>query len=357
MPGPGVVCVGGAVIDRKLHLRATAVPATSNPARAWTAAGGVARNVAENLARLGVPVTLVSRLGADEAGAVLRDGLAAAGVGVEHLAEVAGSPTAQYVAVLDPSGDLVIAAADMDVLELIAPAEVDAAWPEAGWVFADCNLRPEVLAHVLARGRAAPWPGTARARVLARAEARSLPPVEVAVDAVSVPKVVRLPHRLDGIGLLFCNRDEALALLHRPGLPMPPELAARSEPVLPSGPPVGSEPPATSDRELAVALRAAGAARVVLTRGVQGVVLADAEGVRELPAAPARVVDVTGAGDALVAGTLAGLVGGRSLDAAVALGTLVAALTVQSEHTVRPDLAARLRDPRPSTNPLESSPR
>ena len=58
-PTGGVLCAGGAVVDRLLHLHAPAVPATSNPARAAASYGGVARNVAENLARLGVDVGLV----------------------------------------------------------------------------------------------------------------------------------------------------------------------------------------------------------------------------------------------------------------------------------------------------------
>ena len=56
-----LTCVGGAVVDRKYHLLRPAVAGTSNPARAVTGFGGVARNVAETLARLGVAVSLVSR--------------------------------------------------------------------------------------------------------------------------------------------------------------------------------------------------------------------------------------------------------------------------------------------------------
>jgi pseudouridine kinase len=80
----------------------------------------------------------------------------------------------------------------------------------------------------------------------------------------------------------------------------------------------------------------------VLTRGAAGVLLADADGVREVPAVPARVRDVTGAGDALVAGVLAGLAAGEGLTRAAAVGTLVAAHTVRSEGSVCPDLSAGL---------------
>ena len=109
----------------------------------------------------------------------------------------------------------------------------------------------------------------------------------------------------------------------------------------------GADGPAEpgAEERLAVRLLDRGARHVVLTRGERGVLLADARGVRPVPAAPARPRDVTGAGDALVAGVLAGLLAGHDLDGAAAVGTLVAARTVESEHSVRPDLPAALIDP------------
>jgi len=318
--GVPVVCVGGAVVDRKYLLAAPARPGTSNPAAAMPADGGVARNVAENLARLGIAVRLVSAVGDDEGGRGLLAGLAAAGVDTTAVAVVAGEGTAEYVAVLTPDGDLELGVAAMAVLGRIDAGQVDAAWPASGWVFADANLGPDVLRHVLALGRAAGGR------------------VRVALDAVSVPKAARLPGRLDGVDLLFCNADEARALL------------------------AGTADTRQDDAaELAGALVAAGAAAVVLTRGPQGALLAHDGQVLPVPAVPADVVDVTGAGDALVAGTLAGLATGLTPAAAVARGTLVAALTVADRRTVRADLAAALAaagagrsDPDPDPEPPDT---
>ena len=60
-----VICIGGAAVDRKYRAAERLIPETSNPARGVTAFGGVARNVAENLANLGVPVAIVSAVGDD----------------------------------------------------------------------------------------------------------------------------------------------------------------------------------------------------------------------------------------------------------------------------------------------------
>lgn len=300
----GVLCVGAAVVDRKLQLLEPAVAGTSNPARAAVADGGVARNVAETLARLGVPAALVSRVGDDAAGRALVGRLAASGVDTAAVDVVPGGQTGEYVAVLGPDHDLVLGVATMDLLDGIDPAAVDRGWPaggpDSGWVFLDCNLPAGTLARGLERARQTGVP--------------------VAVDAVSTPKVRRLPADLTGVTVLFCNRAEAAAWL-----------AAHP-----------AAHPAVEPATLAAGLRAAGAAGVVLTLGRDGLLVADGAGLHELPAVPARPVDVTGAGDALAAGTLGGLLAGQSLPVAAATGALVAALTVASVHTVRPDLSRQL---------------
>jgi pseudouridine kinase len=301
----GVTCIGGAVLDRKLHLHAPPVPGTSNPARMVVADGGVARNVAETLARLGVEVALVSRVGTDAAGRSMLAGLGAVKVDTSGVVAVPGGHTAEYVAVLH-GHDLVVGAAAMDVLDDIGVDDVDRCWPpdDAGaWAFLDCNCPAAALGRAVARARSGG--------------------VRLAVDAVSTRKAVRLPADLSGVSALFCNRDEAAAWLSQ------------------HGDPDGGDPDG-GDRKLAVRLRAAGAAGVVLTRGMAGLVVADADDVREVPAVPAAPVDVTGAGDALVGGTLAALLAGRELAEAAAFGALVAALTLESEHTVRPDLTMQL---------------
>jgi pseudouridine kinase len=56
----------------------------------------------------------------------------------------------------------------------------------------------------------------------------------------------------------------------------------------------------------------------------------------------ARPRDVTGAGDALVAGTLFGLSQWNMLPDAAQFGLAAAAITVESEHTQAPELSAEL---------------
>ncbi|MGA9225988.1 MAG: winged helix-turn-helix transcriptional regulator, partial [Mesobacillus sp.] len=48
-----VLCVGGANIDRKIWSKSQLELGTSNPAESSKSCGGVARNIGENLGRLG----------------------------------------------------------------------------------------------------------------------------------------------------------------------------------------------------------------------------------------------------------------------------------------------------------------
>ena len=288
-----MLCAGGAVVDLKIRFTAPSVVGTSNPGTASTSLGGVARNVAENLSVLGISVGLLSAIGDDAPGSVLLAELRSRGIGTDHVAVLRGQATAQYVALLEPDGELTMGAAAMAVLDLITVQHLIAAWPSEGWVFCDGNLSSAVLSEALSRGRSY---GTS-----------------VAFDAVSTHKVVRLPRDLTGLALLSCNRDEARAWLAHHGRTVP-----------------GDDP------ALASALLAAGAGAVLLTRGAHGLVVAGPDLLTELPAVPASPVDVTGAGDALIGGTLAALIQGADLVSAAKAGAERAARTVESELSVLP---------------------
>ena len=312
---PGrVICIGGATVDRKYRVGAPIQLGTSNPATSERSFGGVARNVAENIARLGTSACLVSILGDDENGHAIHSHLAGLAIDTRHVVVSRDHATAEYVAVLEPDGDLALGLADMAIFDALSPALLRDIWPDlsGAWIFADCNL-PSATLHELVR--------------LARRDAAML-----AIDAVSTRKATRLPRDLSGIGLLFLNLDEARALL---------------------------DEPSASPEDLAAALLDRGADRAVLTLGEGGLIAMDRSGVTRVEAMPVQVVDATGAGDALIAGTLLAMLNGRSLAQAARMGTVAAASTLGCRDSVCPDLtlagleaaAAPRISPRPGEEP------
>lgn len=296
---PGIAVIGGAVLDRKYHARAALVAGTSNPVDGSHSHGGVARNVAENLARLGVRVLFSSIVGDDDTGAALLRHLEGLGVDVGSVVRTRERPTAEYAAILDTGKELALGIADMAIFDLYTSEHLDRAWPgvaASAWVFADCNLPEPVLTELISRCRASAKP--------------------VAVNTVSAPKAGKVAGSLDGIDLLFTNRDEAAALLGRENLRSADGAAA------------------------AAALAEAGISSAVVTDGAAGYALVEKGRTSLHAAVPARPVDITGAGDAFVAGVLCRLLAGDGLAQAAVAGALLAARTTETNASVLPDLSA-----------------
>lgn len=297
---PWVVVVGGAAWDTKARTLAPARLHTSNPGTVSRTPGGVGRNIAEGVARLGGRVHLVAAVGADAAGRELLSRTAEAGVYVDQVA-TSVHPTGSYLAALDAEGELVIGLSDfaatdaMDVAsvgraaELIARAEV---------VVVDANIPQDVAAWALG--------------VAAGSGVRAV------VEPVSVAKAARVAPLLAPGRPVFAvtpNLDELAALTGRPVDDTDEGIVAA-----------------------ATELHSRGVVHVWVSRGASGSLLVSPGEVVVIPAAPAEVSDVTGAGDAMTAGFVHGLLTGEDPAAAARRGHLAAALTVASDHTVRPDL-------------------
>ncbi len=302
---PGVVVVGGANIDVLAHSSAPAVQQTSNPGHGAMSPGGVGRNIAENLARLGTRTHLVAAVGRDALGDSLLAQTAAAGVRLE-LIHRSVHPTGTYTAILDSDGELIVAVADMAATDNLGPEHISQARDiiaSAGLLVLDGNLAPATLEH---------------ARDLADAAG-----VRTILEPVSVPKAANLSAAITADRPLYAvtpNRDELTAL---------------------------TDLPARTDRQLRLAadnLHRRGVQHVWVRLGERGSFLSSAEsGDTFIPAmAPTTVEDVTGAGDSMLAAFCHALLEGQEPVDAARYGHAAAALTIASPHTVRPDLTPRL---------------
>lgn len=297
-----VVVVGGANVDIKLRAAGAIRLGTSNPGSTHTSLGGVARNVAENLALLGARVQLMTVVGDDEFGRRIIERAAALAIETDLIC-VGVQPTGTYAALLDSRGRMVAAVSSMAAIDALTSTSIEAARgaiAAADAVVCDCNLS---AAAILRLGQLA-------------AEAN----VNLFVDAVSAPKVLRIRRLLDSLSPpagLFLNRDELEAL---------------------------TALPTRGRRQLASAaarLHARGVRNVAASLGARGVFVSmDGQPPEQtvLPAMAETVVDVTGAGDAAVAATVWAFGAGNSFVEAARTGQAAAALTVASGDTVDPCL-------------------
>ncbi|KAL4896265.1 Indigoidine synthase A like protein-domain-containing protein [Aspergillus ambiguus] len=163
----GILVAGSLAIDLSCDYvppagdrHAAPLPSTSNPAAIGQSVGGVGQNVALAAHYLGGSVHFCSVVGDDLSGrtalATLRDAdLPTSGIQILRSAR-----TAQYVAVNDAKKDLVLAMADMGIME--APEqtlpfadvwEPLVARTQPQWVVVDANWTPGVIARWMAVAR------------------------------------------------------------------------------------------------------------------------------------------------------------------------------------------------------------
>jgi len=293
-----VLCIGGANLDSKAMGKQSLRLAASNPVTVTEACGGVARNIAANLAKLGCRVSLLTIVGDDKAGQWVLEETAKLGVDTGPSVILRGERTGTYTALLERDGEMFMAFANMDIYEKFTPALLQEKWPHiasAKLVVADANLPAESLEWLVER---------------CRAESLSL-----LIDPISPEKTKKLPRSLEGATAIFPNVAEACELAGEEFVPDPdvPALAAK--------------------------IRGRGVRHVFVTLGKRGVYYsgegddgADESGL--FPAIPTEVVEVTGAGDAFLAGVVYGILRERSYRDATRLGLAAAHLALQTSDSV-----------------------
>ena len=293
----GITCIGGANIDRKLQLDGKLIAETSNPARTEQSSGGVARNIAENLGRLGKLANLITVVGEDTEGSWLLSQ-------TKSYADVSASQrllnesTGAYSAILDERGEMLFALADMNIYESVDIGFIDKRWgliSSSEMVLLDTNFPEEVLKYIIRR-----------------CQTEGVP---ITIIPVSEPKVLKLPTSLEGVSWFICNKGEAETYL---GMTIETE---------------------GDYFKAAKAITQRGAERVVITRGDQGLIYYTTyKEARAVLPPKVEVADVTGAGDALVAGILFGYLKGSDTDGACRIGVICSSITLQSKFTVAPML-------------------
>ncbi|SHF19993.1 pseudouridine kinase [Seinonella peptonophila] len=296
-----VACIGTMNFDLKAYAQEELHLGTANPVHFTQATGGVGRNVAENLARLGLQSVLISCVGNDKEGLWLLEETRKSGVDISQVKILPDERTGTYTALLNLEGDLFISLANLDICEEIGIKMIDERWSHvaaADAVCLDTNLSAASLAYVIQRCH--------KEHLL------------LYVDPVSLSDAKKLPADLTGIDTIFPNRFEATLLSD--GI----EIQGKD-----------------GCQQAAKQIKRRGVNNVVITLGEEGVYYSvqDEEGFLSV-AQVEEVVDTTGTGDGFTAGYLYGVLHGTSVKKACQLGLSVSSLTLQSNHSVYPHLNA-----------------
>lgn len=292
--GKMVLIIGAAGLD--VVGRLNSEPSnTTNPGHVHISSGGVARNVAENLARLGQPVQLISAIGDDSSGHFLLDELAHAGVGIDGCLISKTCPTGIYMASLLPNGSRYHALIDQQITREITPdylASRKDLFQQADMLFFDANLSPESIRKIYQIAR--------RYRV------------PVCADPTSTSLTCRLQPYLKDTSILTVNSSEAADLCA-----MDFDASQLDENI-------------TAGRKL----HDLGVQTAIIQMGEYGVCYVSPETSGHIPAITTPVMDPTGAGDAFTGAMLYGILNDLSMDDSIQLGVSAASLTIRNSGSV-----------------------
>ena len=111
-----VYVIGGANIDISGKANAGLKFKDSNPGKVALSFGGVARNIAENLARLGIPVIFISAFSDDLLSLSMLKHLKSLSIDTTNSKVVKNATTATYLALLNQDNDMEVAISDTSIL-------------------------------------------------------------------------------------------------------------------------------------------------------------------------------------------------------------------------------------------------
>ena len=293
---PYAVVCGGVNIDIGAHSFAPLRAKDSNPGKVELSLGGVGRNIAHNMRLLGVPTYLLTAVGGDSRASQVEQSCRDLGIDLSHALHVPDGRTSTYVFVGDSDGDMVIAVSDMEICKKLTPdyfaSQLDLLNGAAA-VVVDANLPRESIAYLTEHCT-----------------------VPVFIDPVSTVKAEKLHGLLGRVHTLKPNRIEAELL---------------------SGVKITDD---ASLHKAAEALLAQGLQRVFISLGGDGVLAAQKDEMQLVPICKAEMRNATGAGDAMMAALVWSFLSGQSLTESAASGTAAAAIAVESEETINPNMSA-----------------
>lgn len=287
-----ILVIGGINIDIEGRPYKELKEQDSNPGEVKISYGGVGRNIAENAARIGENVAMLSVIGEDELGRGAREHLASLGVDTSMVREITNRNSAIYLSILTPERDMHLGLCDMEIIRELAAGDIRKAaeaFAGAKVVALDGNLEEEML----------------------REATEILSDRMLFYDPVSANKACRGKEHIGRFHSIKPNLIEAEVL---------------------SGMKI------TGDEELKAAAQYfldKGVKNVYITLNSGGVYFKNREKEGFLrPPENIKIESATGAGDAFSAAILYGMVRGLEIDEIADLGMAAAQIAMESEKAV-----------------------
>lgn len=292
------VVLGTCIMDVAGCVEGELVPADKNPgAKVTVSTGGAARNIGDNLARLGYPVRLISAVGDDGFGTVMREDCAKSGMDVSGVETIKGRSSAVYLAILNGSGDMVTALTDLD-LRLVQNVDFykkyDDVFRNASAIIVTSETMAEVIAYLH----------------------ETYPQVPIMGDIATIGLLDNMTPHFGYYHTIKANELEAQTL---------------------SGIEISDE---DSLRAAAEKILSMGIHRIIITLGGDGAFYLDDAGAsyRVRQKKVEKMANATGAGDAFTAGFLYKDLTGAGVEEALEFGMSTAIIALSSPDTISKEM-------------------
>lgn len=293
-----VLVIGGANMDITGMPETKLCGGDSAPGFIRYSPGGVGRNIAENLGRMGVSTRLITAVGDDENGRRLIAGCNEVGVSTEGSFVSHTYATSTYLSLNESSGEMVYALSDMSVVNELTPEHLKKQSyliKEAACIVLDANLTEESITYLFS----------------------TYPNQVFFVDPVSVTKSRKIKPWLNRIHTIKPNRQEIEVLQAHPF---------------------------TTGEAGIKALKELGVKNPYVSCGKEGVYYSDGEGVHVYSNEVVEVINVSGAGDAYMAGLVYAYLKKIPVSQSVKIAQYAAEIALRSSDTVSSEMTSTVME-------------
>lgn len=296
---PYAVVIGGANMDIAGMSFKELVLKDSNPGKLNFSMGGVGRNIADNLCRLDIKTELLTLLGNDLNGQNIKNQCQELGIGMNYTDILEDTSTSCYLSVLDDTGDMAVAIADMaiyDKLDIQFIKERESIIRGSSLCIVDTNIPKETLEYIVENFE-----------------------TPIFLDPVSTVKSLKIKDFIGKFHTIKPNQIEAEKLLN---------MEIKDE----------------SDLEMAGAkFLELGVKNVFISLGAEGVFYKNANTSGKIKATgKIKVANATGAGDAFMAGIAYAFLHNLSIEEAVKTGIATSLIAISSEETINKNMSVEL---------------
>ena len=293
-----VVTIGGSNVDIISRSKKKILIGESNISEIDLTAGGVIRNITENLCYLKHNCYLITVFGDDEFGNYLKDNCKNSGININQSLNIKLGNTATYLSVNDHTGEMLVAANDTKILENLTPEFLSSKKSlinDAAAIVIDANLSINTLKYIF----------------------NNFKNKFIFADPVSLTKSVKLKKYLSLINVIKPNLEEAKFLFN-----------LRS---------VGTR----YLNALRLSLLEKNVEKLIISLGSKGIISYNNGEIKKISTRKQRVQNVNGAGDALMAGLIHGYLKNWEWDYNVKFAISMANISLQSKSTVNVDLSEK----------------